>query len=61
MPLPVFKTALDFARGLVGSIPIFSRHDDVAMGERCSPYYKAVAMGEQCSADYMTVALCEEQ
>ena len=25
VPLPVFKTALGFARGLVGSIPIFSR------------------------------------
>jgi hypothetical protein len=25
VPLPVFKTVLGFARGLVGSIPIFSR------------------------------------
>jgi len=27
VPLPVFKTALGFARGLVGSIPIFSRQN----------------------------------
>jgi hypothetical protein len=31
VPLPVFKTALGFARGLVGSIPIFSRQIGQAM------------------------------